>query len=253
MELMIDALLVVIVVIGALRGWRYGGISAAVSLICTILVFIAAYYIKNPVASFLFEKMPFFKFGGMFEGISSLNILLYEAIAYLLCVVVLLIILAMIAKITHILDKLVNLTIILALPSKILGLVLGAIQYYIVVYFIVFILLQIPFTNKYMNDSELIHGVVDNTPLLSQVTNELYSTYTEVYSVCVNHQSDTDKEAVDYIALDTLMKHEIVTSDSVRVLKEQNKINIKNVDELIAKYEKKDGQSNETTTTKSSN
>ena len=248
MVLAIDGILLLIIAIGAFRGWKYGGISAAVSLISTIFIFIAAYYIKNPVATFLFEKMPWFKFGGMFEGISSLNILLYEALAYLICIVGLFIILAIIMKVTHLLDKIVDMTIILAIPSKILGLILGAVQYYIVVYFIVFILLQIPFTNKYMNESDIIHTVVDDTPLLSNVTNELYSTYNEVYQVCTQHKNDENKNTADYIALDTLMKHEIVTSDSVKVLKEQNKITIENVDELIAKYSK-DGKKNGNTTT----
>ena len=152
-------------------------------------------------------------------------------------------------KVTHLLDKLVNMTVILALPSKIFGLILGAIQYYIVVYFILFILLQIPVTNKYINDSEIIHGVVDNTPLLSEITNELYSTYNEVYQVCVTHQEDTDKNTADYIALDTLMKHEIITPESVKVLKEQNKITIKDVDVLIEKYSKTGKQDGTTTTT----
>lgn len=249
MIVFIDAILVAIIVVGALRGWKYGGISAAVSLISTIFIFVAAFYIKNPVATFLFEHMPFFKFGGMFEGISSLNILLYEALAYLICIVALFIILAIIMKVTHLLDKVVNMTIILALPSKILGLILGALHYYIVLYFLLFILLQIPLTNKYINDSELIHGVVDETPLLSNVTNELYSTYNEVYTICTEHKGDIDKNTADYIALEALMKHGIITSDSVKVLKEQNKITIENVDVLIEKY-KDNGNTDGTTTTK---
>lgn len=238
MTALLDVLIIAIIVIGAFKGWKYGGISAAVKLIGTIIVFVLAYYLKNPISVLLYENLPFFKFGGMFMGITSLNILLYEAIAFIIMLSLLTLIIAIIIKMTRILDKLVNMTIILALPSKLLGLVLGALQHYIIVYFVIFILLQIPFTSKYIKDSNAAMIIADKTPGLSQVTNELYATYNEVYDICIRYDGKDDKQKGDYEALDTLMKHEIITSKSVQKLKDKNKLNIDNIDELITKYNK---------------
>ncbi|MCR5223715.1 MAG: hypothetical protein K6C11_01040, partial [Bacilli bacterium] len=114
----------------------------------------------------------------------------------------------------------------------------GALQYYVIIYFVIFILLQIPFTSKYMNESSAAKNIADKTPGLSMVTKELYTTYNEVYDICIRYDNSTDKQKGDYEALDTLMKHEIITSKSVQKLKDKNKLEIDNLDELITKYNK---------------
>ena len=96
MSAILDLVIIAIILIGAFNGWKYGGISAAVKLIGTILVFILAYYLKNPISVLLYENLPFFKFGGMFKGITSLNILLYEAIAFIIAMSLLTIAIAII-------------------------------------------------------------------------------------------------------------------------------------------------------------
>ncbi len=239
MNALIDFIIIAIIIIGAWRGWKYGGISAAVSLVGTIVVFVLAYFLKNPISVLMYENLPFFKFGGMFKGIASLNILLYEAIAFIIAMLIFISIIVLIIKLTHILDKIINMTMILALPSKLLGLVLGALQYYVIVYFVLFILLQIPFTGKYITESQVVHGVVDKTPGLSLVTNELYTTYNEVYDICLKYDNVSDKSRGDYEALDTLMKHDIITSKSVQKLKDKKKLDFEGIDELIKKYNKK--------------
>jgi len=238
MNILID-IIIIAILIGAWRGWKYGGITAAVNLVSTIVIFVISYYLKNPIAVYMFENLPFIKFGGIFEGISSLNILFYEALAYLISMLLLLCIVGIILKVTHLLDKLVKMTLIFALPSKIIGLFLGALQYYVIIYFIVFVMLQIPFTGKYLGESNVVHTIVNKTPALSNITNELYTTYNEVYDVCKKNDDEEDKEKIDYDSLDVLMKHKIITSDSVQKLKEKNKIEIENVDELIEKYKDK--------------
>ncbi len=238
MNAMIDIVIIAAILFGAWRGWKYGGISAAVSLIGTIIVFIVAYYLKNPISILLYENLPFIKFGGMFSGISSLNILFYEAIAFVIAMIILIIIISLLIKVTHILDKLVNMTLILALPSKLIGLVLGALQYYIIIYFVLFIFMQIPFTAKYFNESEVTHNIVDKTPALSNVTSELYSTFNEIYDICLKYDKVDDKSRGDYEALDAMMKRDIITSESVKKLKLKNKLSFEGIDELINKYNK---------------
>ena len=234
----IDVFLILLIIYGAFRGWKYGGISSAINLIGTILIFVLAYYLKNPISVFFYENMPFFSFSGIFSGITSLNILLYEAIAYVVAMIILTVIVAIIVKVSHLLDKIVNMTLLLALPSKILGLILGALQYYVIAFFVLFVLIQIPFTSRYISESELTKGIVQNTPGLSQVTSQLYNSYNEVYDICIKYDNHDNKQAGDYEALDVLMKYEVITPKSVQKLTEKGKLKIDNSDQLVKKYSK---------------
>jgi hypothetical protein len=223
---------------GALAGWKRGGITSIIYLIGTIIIFVSAFYLKNPVSRILYENMPFFKFAGIFRGLSSLNILIYEATAYIIVVLVLAIILGIILKVSKILDKLVNLTIILTLPNKLIGLVVGVVQYYIAIYFICFVLLQVPVVSIQLRYSDIVKTMMHQTPILSEVTNEMYNTYNDVYNICYLYEDSYQREEADYKILEILMSHDIIESKSVVTLKDQGKLNISDVSELIKKYSK---------------
>ena len=237
--LAIDGIVLILIAIGALKGWKYGGITSALSLIATIFIFVAAFYIKDYLAPLMYMNLPFVKFAGIFEGISSLNIMLYQVLAYIIAIIGLLIILAILVKITKFLDKLVNWTLILALPNKILGLVFGAIQYYIIVYFILFIFLQIPYTSYEVQQSQIGQGMINNTPVLSDVTQELYSTYKEVYDICVQGANAEDRDGFNRLAVESMMKHNVVTFEEVKELRNQRKIEGPKIDEMITEYNQK--------------
>lgn len=240
--LAIDAAVIIFIIIGALKGWKFGGITSALSLVATIFIFVAAFYIKDYLAPLMYMNLPFVKFAGVFEGVSSLNIMLYQVLAFIIAIIGLLIVLAILVKITKFLDKLVNWTLILALPNKILGLVFGALQYNIIVYFILFIVLQIPYTSQYVKDSKAGSGIIDNTPVLSQVTEELHNTYNEVYEVCKKGADTTDKDEVNRLAVEVMMKHNVVTFDEVKELRNQRKIEGPKIDEMITEYNQKNNK-----------
>ena len=78
---LLDLIVVVILILGAYRGWKYGGFSAAISLFGSLLVFVLAYYLKDPIAELMYINLPFRAFGGIFAGITSFNILVYLNVA----------------------------------------------------------------------------------------------------------------------------------------------------------------------------
>ena len=149
----VDIVLGVILVYAAYKGWKTGGISSLLNLVGTILVFVASYFLKDPLSVIFYKHLPFFSFNGLFAGITSINIIIYEAASYLVCCAVLGTLLAVLVKVTGLIDKIVNKTIIISLPSKLLGLVASTAQYFIVCFIIVFILAQIPYTTKVVSES----------------------------------------------------------------------------------------------------
>ncbi len=233
----VDIIMIILLIYGAYKGYRYGGFSAAINLAGTILVFVLAYFIKNPVSEYMYLHWPFISFGGIFSGISVFNIIFYEGLAYVLCVVVLSIILKIILKLTGIIDKILDATIILALPSKIFGIVCGLFQYFIYVFLILFVMAQISFTSKYYNESYLGDKILSNTPGLSLITKNIYNSVSEVYNICFEHKNDDDKTDANLLSLAALLKYNVITTDGVKLLVDNNKLRINKIEEFLAEYE----------------
>ena len=74
----LDYLILIIIILGALYGYKRGFIGSLINFIGTIVVIILAFYLKNPISVFLYEHFPFFKISGFYSGISVYNILIYK-------------------------------------------------------------------------------------------------------------------------------------------------------------------------------
>ena len=95
-----DAVIITILIIGVLGGMSRGLIKQVVLLIGLVVCVIFAFYLRTPIATFMYEYLPFFKFGGLFRGVSIINILLYELIAFLVVFSILYLVLRILLKIT---------------------------------------------------------------------------------------------------------------------------------------------------------
>lgn len=232
----IDSIIIVILIAGVIAGLRSGVLKLSVSLIGTLLVIILAWILKNPVAEFLYENMPFFNFSGTIEGVTVLNILLYETAAFLIVCTVLGIILNIILKITGIIEKVFNATIVLGLVSKLLGAVLGFAQAYVILFIILFFFKQ-PFINLTgVNDSKLSNFILNNTPFLGDAVKETNDTLEEIYVLKDKYKETRNKNDFNKEALDIFLKNKIITVNSVKILKDKNKLKFRGLDSLIEKY-----------------
>ena len=143
-----------------------------------IVIFILSWQLKGIIGNILCIFLPFFEFKGSIAGISSLNIMLYQLIAFLIVFGLLLGIYVFTLKLSRLVQKIVNATIILVIPSKILGALVSFIKGYLII-FIISVILIIPFANVEMfRDSTIINIVLYKTPLLSKYT----STFTKPIS-----------------------------------------------------------------------
>ena len=235
----LDYIIIIILLLSALLGFKKGIISTIVAFVGTIIVIILAFYLKNPISSLLYEHLPFFSLGGKFAGMSIVNILIYEAISYIITLVVLGFILGIIVKISGLFDKLVNATGALTLPNKISGSVCGLIEGIIISFLIVFILgLISPFSSIY-NDSKYASTLVEKTPLLSGIVESSYKSVVEIYDIAIKNENKEDKNSANLDGLNVLLKYEILTPDSAKNLLDAGKIKIEGAGELISNYQKK--------------
>ena len=231
----IDIIIVLILLMGAVVGFKRGVIKSAVTFIGAIVVIILAFYLKNPVSKLMYTYLPFFNFAGDFEGLTVLNIVIYEALAFVIVYVILMSILQILISVTGVIEKVLNFTIVLGIPSKLLGALFGFFETYLFVFVALFLISQIPVTNAYIKDSFVADKIANSSPILSGISENYYKAFEEIISI--KDQNIHDKNEYNRQSLDILLKYDIVDVDSARDLIESGKMPIENAEGILDKYE----------------
>lgn len=232
----VDVLIVLLILLCGVVGMKKGGIKQTVSTIGFIIILILAFNLKNPLAEFLSLHLPFFKFGGVYQGVTALNILIYQLIAFLIIVFLLEIILRVIITISGILETILKLTIILALPSKILGFIVGLVEGFLITFVILLILNQPMFNIKAFEGSKLTDKVLKSTPLMSNFANGIVTTVNDIYEVGKDYTDQKDANELNKKTIEIMLKHKVITADYVEKLVDNKKIDIIGIDNIINKY-----------------
>ena len=113
---LVDLIIIVLLVMGAIVGFKRGLIRQLLSLCGTIIAAVLAFLFKTPLAQLLCEYLPFFSFKGVLAGLSVLNLFVYEVIAFLIILAIFVGLLQVLIFLSNILEKIVSMTIIFALP-----------------------------------------------------------------------------------------------------------------------------------------
>lgn len=220
-----DIIIIILLLFGAIGGFKAGVIKKLADFLGMFAIVILAFYLKNDLSVIMYENLPFFGFGGFIKGVGAINILLYEIIAFLIIFVALLFLLKVTIMITGLVEKILKATVILSIPSKLLGIVVGIIEMYVYL-FIVLVILTLPiFKIPYIRDSKISNYMLNNTPILSKVSSEMIDIYSNVYDIVTTKDKKTNAELNTEI-VKLLLDRKVVTKDSVKKLVRQNKIQI---------------------------
>lgn len=225
----LDIVVLLMLLLGAIIGFKKGFIKTMVSLVGIILVIVVSFYLKNPIADFLIRYMPFFNFGGYFEGVSALNILLYETLAFLVVFIILSCVLGIIINITGIIEKLLNVTIVLGVFSKILGALAGVLEMLVILYIGLFALSQFNGSNKLVMESKVSTAILARTPILNRVAGGSYNAIVEIYELHEKYAEDEDKTKYNIDAISIMLKYGIVESSTVQKAIDDGKLDLQNV------------------------
>ena len=230
----VDIIIILMIILGAVVGFKQGFIKKTTSFLGTFLVVVLSFMLKNPLSVVMYENLPFFKFGGIIRGIDIINILIYELLAFIIVAAALTFILRILLVLTGLVEKLLKMTIFLSIPSKILGIFIGALEYYVYI-FLALVFLNLPaFNIEIVRESNLANKILDNTPILSNLVGPTVDTYTEVYETLhdVNNMSNVEiNEKLLVIFLDK----GVITVDSAQKLLDMNKIQIED-ESILDKY-----------------
>lgn len=235
--MIVDVIIFLLILSSALLGLKRGFTKELVCFLGFFIIIILAFILKNPLSSLMYEYLPFFKFSWIIKGATSLNIILYEIISFFIVLSLLTIIFKVLVFATTIFEKILKITVVLGIPSKILGFVVGILEG-IVWSFIILYIINLPFfKTDILKDSKIASSILNKTPILTTMTKDTIKASEEVSKLIDDYKTKNKFDSsFDYKAIDIMLEHKIVKPSSIEKLKEKNKIKVKNIDKLIEKY-----------------
>ena len=132
----LDIGIILVLLMFLIVGFKQGVIRELLAFIGIVLIFYISFALSGYCGNILALCLPFIEFKGVLEGVSAINILVYNIIAFMIIFCILLTIYEIIIKFSKALQKIVNMTIVLLIPSKLLGALVGLIKGYIIVFLI---------------------------------------------------------------------------------------------------------------------
>ena len=232
---LVDVFILIFLALGGLIGFKSGAIKELTRFIGFFLVVLVAFYLKDKLMVTLYENLPFYNFFGIIRGIDALNILLYQLISFLVIFFLLYFILRVLIVITGLVEWLVKMTVFLSLPSKLIGLLIGVIEYYVYIFFILYILNMPLFNLTFISSSKFGGMILKNTPILSAMADNTVEVYSDVWEIIQNKKGRSNDE-INTLVLTSLLDHNLITPESDKKLVESNKISIEDKS-LVDKYQ----------------
>ena len=228
----IDILILVIIASFAIIGFKRGVFQSLVTIVGFIIIIYLAYLFKNVLGDFLVLHLPFTKYSFIPNGSYVLNVVAYEAIGFAMVLAVLGVLYKIVLIASGLFEKLLKITIILGVPSKILGLIIGAIEGYILVYFGLFILTQ-PFIRfDVLNKSKYAETILKDTPVLSGIAENTFIVIDEIEDTIKTGNSDN----FDLRLADLVLKRKIASADVMQKLIDNKKLSIDGLQSIVNNY-----------------
>lgn len=221
----VDFLLIVFLIAGIVGGYKKGFLESTIRLIGNIVTFLGAYLLKGPLSIYLYTNLPFFDLGGFFEGLSVLNVIIYELIAFVILWVLFSVILGILFKVFKLEKLLMTIVAKLRLPNKILGGIFGFLEMYLFVYFFVLIAMFFANFNNYDMDNRLA-GYVFRTPFLNETFAPTYSALEDIVELTIKYDNNNDTVSLNTEALGILSEYGLISEEDINILINDEKIDV---------------------------
>lgn len=219
----VNIVILFVILSGIFNGYKKGFFESGVRLLGLVVSVIGAYLLKNPISVFMYTHLPFFKFKGLFSGVSILNILVYEVIAFIITFSILMIIINIIAKITGLIDRILSLIFFMGIPSKILGALIGFVKTIVVLYFAIFAF-KIGANIFGFEMKESLADDIVNIPILKDTFGDSLKSLDEITVLAKEYEDTKNKEEFNNKAIGILLKYNVITEENLQILIDNGKI-----------------------------
>ena len=229
-----DIIIIAIILLGGLLGFKQGAFKTLIRTVGIVLVVVLAFIFKNRLSTYFYENLPFLDLWGIFKGVQILNVIFYEVLAFLIIASVLMIIYRLLLSVTGLIENVLKATIILSIPSKILGFFIGLIENYIWVYIVLFVLTLPLFNIGEIYESRVANFILKETPYLSKYTKKTINVYNDIYDLVTTRDEKNNKE-LNEESMELMLKYDMITVESAEKLIKRNKVSV-NSDSFLDKY-----------------
>ena len=221
----VDFVIIILLTFGAVEGFKAGVIKKTTDFVGMFVIVVLAFSFKDKLSTIMYENLPFFSFGGFIKGIDAINILLYEIIAFLIIFAFLLFLLKSLLVVTGLIEKILKATVILSIPSKILGIFVGILESYVYI-FIVLVVVTLPiFKADFIRESKVAGFMLSDTPVLSSLSSEMIDIYGNVYNIVINRK-DKSNEEVNTEITKFMIDKKVLSRESAKKLVDRNKLHL---------------------------
>ena len=219
----IDVAVILMILCAGVVGFKRGFFKQIVMTVGLLLVYVLAFKLKDPLASWMSLNLPFFNF----NGLTMLNVILYQTIAFIIVFSLIMIIFKIVLSLTGALEKILKFTIILGIPSKIGGFIVGIIEGYILMFICLFIISQ-PFLRiDVVEQSKLREPILNSSPILSNIVSTTNDAIGDIYSLLNNAiDKDASNNYINNEIARILANYKIVDREYLNKLNEKGKINV---------------------------
>lgn len=234
----IDIAIILIILSFVVVGAKQGLIKSAISLIGIVVIFIISYLFKEQIGNFLCKYLPFFNFSGNIEGLVSLNILIYQLAGFLIIFGVLMGLYTVLMTLTGWIQKLVNMTILLKLPSAIGGAIIGLIEGYLLVYIVMLLAMVSLKGIGIFQESHLADAILHKTPIISKTTSDITNSVTEIYTLIEELSNKSiDINEANLKSIDIMIRHKVITPHTIEQLVVLDKLkSIEGIEYVLNRY-----------------
>jgi len=231
MSTIVDIILLAFIILGTYLGTRKGLIKTAVGFIGLVAIVIISYTLKSYLANFLIDLLPFFKFSGAIEGLTSLNILIYNILSFVVIFILMYCVLNIVLALTGFIETLLKFTVIWIIPSKIGGAILGLLESWVFIFLAVFVASQFNFTNAYVQDSKVADFILNHTPVVGTYLGGASLAAEEIYKGIEEYSKDETKttEDLNLYILQIQINYGLISKAKAQELLDIGKIGLGNV------------------------
>lgn len=218
----LDIAIIFIILFSAIMGAKRGFFKELVMTAGYIIVLIISWNLKNPLANILSFNLPFFEIGGL----KAINIILYQFLAFIIIELLLLIIFHIVLRLVSGFEKFLNFTIILGIPSKILGFIVGALYGVVLAYFLCLILnwpIFMPFI-KELPKSKLKSTILNGTPLLNKAGDTFNNAANDINHLLEKRDENGKIKTNDKDIINILLKNKVIDNKYIESLEKRGKI-----------------------------
>ena len=222
----LDIIIVLFLIAAAITGFKRGVFKETVGFVGTILVILIAFLLKGVVGVWLCKILPFLSY----DGVNALNILLYQVVAFILIAIVLFTVLGVVLNVTGVLQKAADMSVVLSLPTKLGGAVVGLLEGFVILFVILYII-AVPMKDKgIFVDSKLNNKILTSTPVLSNAMGKAGDMLFKVYKINVKERTNN---AINMELLNMYLKYDIVSKQDLQEIINTGKLdNIKGIEKF---------------------